>query len=341
MALILISTVRFLFFMLLCFFFYFKWQAGYDAKYLWALIASFLIGSQTDWPVYFAVPAIVLHHIVTSRRVNKGIWLLPLAGVVAFFSFLAYSFLLSGTLSSSSQNPSSLFSSFMIRSRQIPLKIFLPRLLHYGFIMYTPILIVLSGLWIIWFAIKAFKKTLIQTDWLLISLMFAGSLEILIFRELVYVHEYALIFLLPGIVIASAIMVENGLLNIKGKAALVLIAGLLLAFSSGATYIVWTKYQRDYNESALNSYRLGLSIKNVTNPSDKIILIRGEMTTKYYSDREMILGIHNIVDLEHTINAHKDYNYVLIENKSGEMAQFLAQRYSYFEKGGLAFFKLR
>lgn len=67
-----------LFFILLTFFFYSRWEKNKKKRFYWLMVASLLIGTQTDWPVYFVIPFIFLHHIITAEKIKKEILLFPL-----------------------------------------------------------------------------------------------------------------------------------------------------------------------------------------------------------------------------------------------------------------------
>ena len=230
----------FLFFFLLTLFFYIKWTKEPSSKYYWLMVGVFLIGSQADWPVYSAPFVIFFHHILTAKEKKKEILLFPLWALLSLALFLSYVHFLTGTFLGENSYAGGLLESAAHRmgsnaqdaARGITFTAaaFVNRIYSYAKKMVTPILLVLSSIWLIYFLRKFYKKEYNSKELFLFLLFLQGVIILIVFKQAAWIHEYSIIHLLPFLAISSAIILSWIISRIPREISVITAIVIILLF---------------------------------------------------------------------------------------------------------------
>jgi 4-amino-4-deoxy-L-arabinose transferase-like glycosyltransferase len=205
------------FFILLTFFFYTEWVKTDSRIFYWIMVAVFLIGTQTDWPIYLTVPAIMVHNIITTKTLKKEMLFFPLIAGIALTLYLVYVKFLTGSFIGTGSYKGSILGSYEVRvsdiasdfdhSLKFTLSEFVFKLWSYYDLMFTPTIMMLSVSWFIMFVLKLYQKNNIEKDMINLTLFLPGVIYILLFMQGAWIHDFWSVYLLPGLVISSALMV--------------------------------------------------------------------------------------------------------------------------------------
>lgn len=230
-----------LFAILLILFFYSKWEVGCHKIFYWLMVVSFFIGAQTEWAVYFVIPAIVLHHILTAKKIKKKILLLPLWGVLAFLLYIGYIKILTGSFIGEGSYQGSLFWALKVRASNIAsdanhslrftARMFLSYFWRTIFDMYTHVLVFLSSIWVVLLIKKVIWKKDVKNDIFLLSIFLIGFIYIVAFKQAAWIHDFCFVYLLPWFVISSAVVVEKICVKVPDKIAKIVVGFILVAFA--------------------------------------------------------------------------------------------------------------
>lgn len=260
------------------------------------LAISLLASHLTNWPGYYATPLFFAHYLIFSKAKNK----LAIASIFPFFSVLMFGlhmlhlYLLTG-------NP--LFGMIDVVLLRLNLKEkiigystlnFLELQSRFLAIYFTRPVILFSIVTTIWMVIKIINKKITQEVQLFFILAIFGATHNLVFRNMAYIHDYMIIYLLPFLAISSAF----GLFLILGRLKLAkrsLVLSLIVLGFAGLVLLERSKFVKTLltSEGFYEGYQLGNAISRETSSQDKVLIISPEFKnhfevfTAYYSDRNI------------------------------------------------------
>lgn len=183
------------------------------------LIIALFLACQTVWVAYYLCPLLWLHHYIFKKQKpdNKSFILILLIPLMSFIGHLVHTYILTNSWDNG------LFTTMLFRM-QIGLKAFkfnfswreyIYQELLWISVYFTKILCLLCFIYLLLFIKKLINKKMFLTDSFLVILLLFPLLDMLIFKNLYYIHDYKLFyFLLPIPMIAA-----NCLLSIIQKLA--------------------------------------------------------------------------------------------------------------------------
>ena len=303
--------------------YYVKWRETRRNADYWKMVILFVIFGMIDWPAYYILPLLTIHSLIIDRNTGSPgrlrMFLLPLFGVVLFIVFLVYS-----SYISSHQSGAGLFHSFLFRSAmktpflrysQIDfLRLEVARSYH----LFTPIVLILSTIWVIDFL--RVRSDLERNLYVVILLLF-GSFHVLLFQSASYIHDFWLYHLCTGLSLASGlaltsllkhrVIAEKGLVR---TSALVILSVVTVLFSARE---VIGLHRISENEDLSVA---GMMIREMSGEDDRVIVhwedpvhrmvgdyfryYGSPVYTKpipnvaYYADRNIRWGVKDIQDFE-------------------------------------------
>lgn len=350
-----------LFFMFATFFSYIIWEKRKNNYYFFIMYLFFLLGALTAWPAYFLAPFLLIYNMLTER--SKIIWILPLIAVLCLISFFFYVYLLTGNWLGCQIKEMFLYRMGISKIHPQWTEIGYPlpagpglnftiwgffiKLLYKMIVLFSPILLFLSSVWLVSFITSIIRKREIRNDLLLLIFFFGCGSYCLAFPNITFQHEYVLLCIWGPIAISSAL----GFNIIKNKLSLpktirqisfIAVCILLLVQSSMVSY---KKHQRRIADSFWE-YTLGHAIGKYILPGEEVLTSsKISFTARYYADRFIrfeVWDLDNFLILKDAPN--RNYKYFIVKKDDPikpELMEYLKTNYSSYTEKDLIFFNLR
>ena len=192
--------------------------------------------------------------------------------------------------------------------------------------------------YIIHFMFRKCKEKYLQGAVMIIFLSLA-VINIFLFREGAWAHDYQLYYFLPFLAILSArgLLLLKRYVSSRGVFQIFIICFVtLFLIESHANFMSIRAFRYDID------HKIADKINVITTPDEEIgTNFKISIPTSWYSDRKYTV-IKNIEEFQ-KINAERTLAFMILisgkENKN--MADFLKERYPYFMYNGAIFFNLR
>jgi 4-amino-4-deoxy-L-arabinose transferase-like glycosyltransferase len=188
----------------------------FDERRTWGrwlcVLAAFFVATLADWPVYYLVPLILVHHFF-SRAQPRRQWriiLLPLLALVVLAGFVAYiNWVQYG---SASFDISDMLLWFEHRAVSTAYEgsgedSWLGTILWNLRVMFTLPLLVVAATGLLFYIFRILGGERDRGDGVLAMLLAFGLLHIVIFRQGAYVHEFWGYYLYPAVVVLAAMCI--------------------------------------------------------------------------------------------------------------------------------------
>jgi len=204
------------FFILLVFFLYLR----FDEKRTWdrwlLVLAAFLLSTLSDWPAYYLVPVILVHHFFSKSAIGRKwrVLLLPAVALAMLVLFVFYiNWVQYGEPSFEVSQMAQWFSHRAISTahegtgESFTAAGWLGAVQHNLHVMFTLPVLILAVVGLLFYVLRIVAGELDRGDGVLAALLALGLLHIFIFRQGAYVHEFWGYYLYPAIVLLVALCV--------------------------------------------------------------------------------------------------------------------------------------
>jgi hypothetical protein len=254
--------------------YYVRWREGRRSSDYWKIVAVFVVFGLIDWPAYYVLLLLAVHALVVDRRGVPGrtrTVLLPLFGVALFLMNAAYVSALS-----SYQGGGGLLNAFLFRSSGMDsllsysLADFVRSEIERGYHLFTPIVPVLSLVWIIRFL--GGRRDLERDGYVLLLLLF-GAIHVILFKDAAYIHEFWLYHFCSGLALSAGLVMADVADGRVGRAigklripALACLCGFYLAMAVREVVLIHRVGESEDLTAA------GMRIGSISDETDKIIV---------------------------------------------------------------------
>lgn len=279
------------------FWLYLKFIKEKDARYYYLLIAVLIFGGFVNWSAFYLAVALICHQFVykNTKNINYKIYALLPISITIFLIHLAHIKLL-GLQSSNA------FSNFLERVNPyltantygFTLLKYIVQELRYIKIYYT--LPVLTGaVFFLFLFVYYFKKNKQNLAKSFIFILFIyGTIQLLVFQQLSFIHDFMIYYLLPFMVLSFAYSVFFIFHSLKQKLVFPLILIVMLAF------ILFSQLEYTQTLLATNVNKRGYDVAKLINAntaSGQVSFITSnsykefqEVFIGYYADRQVAYG---------------------------------------------------
>ncbi|MBI2327777.1 glycosyltransferase family 39 protein [Candidatus Curtissbacteria bacterium] len=276
-------------------YFYFVFFEKPDRGNFLKLIAVLFISHLTNWPAYYLTPLFFLHFLIFA----KSKWKLQLALAFPVFSLLMFGLHMAHLIWLTGKPfGGGMIEVFLYRAN------FGEKLIGYStlnflktqarmlVVYFTRLAIVLSAVSLLWMIIKMKNHQIERQVQLITILGIFGVTHNLIFRNMAFIHDYMIIYLLPFFAIGAShgffLIVKNFRISKTIQFILVTIILALVLFERNQ-FVRTLKTSQNFSEGV----RLGLIIKKLTQSGQKALILSPdfkkyyEVFTGYYADRNI------------------------------------------------------
>ena len=351
-------------FTLMCYYFYILWQKYNNNKYFGAMILTFVIGGLTDWHIYFIIPVIALHCFFKSSKTsntqkrNKMILFLIIVLLIPILFFALVYFTMgkivfeymfhslirtSGVFLYGMKEPTT-FSIFSLASLE----------LQRAYFLFTPILCFLFAIWTITTVISFSKKKYSTSNDIIIIMLISGLLDIFIFKEIAYSHDFLLLPFSFSFAMASALGFEQLIKkmlflfskhNYFTQKTKILACVFFILISSSFILLALNQIGNMHSKDDLRDYQTGLFLNKNTLTNQVIIADHETKAINYYSKRNTLCRIDNIIALDNALkNNPEKYPYFVISPDSPftncSFKQHLFSHYKLYDFNNVLMFEL-
>ena len=267
-------------------------------------VAAFLVAGVCDWEAYIIVP-VFLTHFVTTKPFRQWPWIIAfcLAACAVFAAVYVY-------IAVATNSPwdwmAPLFSrrSAIVGENRFTIGEWLRAALAFNRTYHTLALLFTGTVWIVMFGWR-FRRA--EAGATVARLLLAwGVLYVLIGSKAVYDHEWPWLLLTPGIVAATALLIEwmRDLVASRGFAAAGngIVAALLVCFASWSAYTTFKLLYPVERVRLETPMEMGRAIQAAApDPADVALLVTGdEMEPQlwFYGDRAVRTRVWSVYDFE-------------------------------------------
>ncbi|MDP3041486.1 MAG: glycosyltransferase family 39 protein [Candidatus Omnitrophota bacterium] len=329
----------FLFFYFLIMLLYLKYLDKRKILYLVGIIASFILAYLTAWATFYFSILLLIHYLIFGYKNIKDKRLIVMFSLLPVIFALIYIFWIYSIKGSLSDNINSIISRFgPNKIHQFTWTEFL--LLEGSRIkfLFTPVISFLALWSIVSLAVKR-SLNLFWKEGFIIIFLSLPLVNVLLFREGAWEHDYQLYYFLPFFSIVSA----AGLLSLGKILHNKRISQILIL-----SFIILFLIQSYLNFSSLHSFKFDIShkiavkINSVSRLNEEIgVNFRLSVPTSWYVDRKYTV-IKSIEEFE-KINAVKKLSLMIVipQEENTGLVKFLSSRYTYFTYNNFIFFDLK
>jgi len=268
------------FFILLAFFLYLR----FDEKRMWGrwllVLAAFFLATLSDWPAYYLVPVILVHHFFSRREEGRKwrVLLLPAVALAVIALFVLYvNWVQYGE---ASFDINQMVGWFMHRAVSTAhegsgesYNVFgwLGKIIQNLRLMFTLPVLVLAATGALFYFVKIIARERDRGDGVLAALLAIGLMHIVIFQQGAYVHPFWGYYLYPAIALLVALCIvrfgEALLTRVSAVRAIFYLAITLAACAASTLQDV--NLQR--TQSSADYARLGGTLKDYVSPRTLIL----------------------------------------------------------------------
>lgn len=293
------------------FYLYLKFIKTKNDKHYLALIVSLIIGGLINWSAFYLAISLYVHQLISksSKDVREKILILIPMCVLLFAIHVVHIKIL-GIKSAN------IFSNVLQRADPyLTADLYgftLPKYIHqellYLRIYYTLPVFLGAVLFMLYFLFKLKKKALVQADTLIVALLVYGAVQLVVFSNLSFIHDYMIYYLFPFMVLSFAYVTFKLLKFVSRKPIFVIVLVLLVSYSAFDRF----QYTKALLETSMNKrgYEAGRLINRQTLSQEKSFITSGsykefqEVFIAYYADR--------VVDYGEILPANFEAKYKLI-----------------------------
>lgn len=307
-----------IFFILLAYFGYLKYQTNKEKKFQAVFLLGLILAQLTTWVGYFLIPALTISSAFKRdfKEIKKLIpyWILSL---IFFCLHLIYVFILTGSIFGGK-----LFESLLqrigiytdVQPEHFNLVNYLWKVRLWFSTLFTNTLTLLIAIWLF-----SNRKGLKDTDWSILTLGFTALIYIILFSNAVFIHNYLIFYFLPFMALAGIAGLFY-LTKIKFSYPFKLI--LLIIFLV-TIFFERKSYLEALNKSDVDKFavEVGQAINRQTSPEDTILIsplkfvYSAEKFLKFYSDRKLIFADIPQLDYDYMVTVDTDQNTFQITKK--------------------------
>ena len=375
-------------FTVLCYYFYVLWLKYDKNHYFAGLLLSFVIGSLTDWHIYFIVPLIGLHYLFRSlkrtdlylkKQNNQNILTafqsyLSKRNNIMMLSFLIITvlvpiaFFANIYLTIGESGLNSMFGSLTHRTGvsvadsrtedEFTVTSFFQKEIIRSHNLFTPLVCILFFFWSsnIFYSL-IFKKKYSKNNDIIILMFISSLINICLFKQMVWTHEFILLPFAFPFAIASAVCFKQitdsiSFLCSKMKMHLfslkknTLLVNYILLFLISFCFISYAipETKQLYSQGDMFYYQTGIILNNISSSNESILATYGHPTTRYYAQRDVMMNIRTINNLKGLLNDKiQNYAYFVMFNdeRCAELNNYLFANYKLLEFKGTVVFDLR
>ena len=275
---------------------YVKFIKTKKLKYYIFLLASVVIGGLINWSAFYLVVALCFHQLIADRkfREKKIFTLIPLSiGIFSIHLIHVHSLGIDSASAFSNLaervNPyltADLYGFSLIK--YIKQELLLLR------VYYTLPIFLGSFLFFLWFIYSFVKRNLTFAQTLVASFFVYGIIQIAVFSQLSFIHDYMIYYLLPFLILSFSLITFRILQNLRKKLLypIVLVTILSFIFIDKLPFtnalLATSMHEKGYNAAKI--------IKSQIFPGEVAFVGSGsykefeEVFIAYYSERQVTYG---------------------------------------------------
>ncbi|MEM7822019.1 MAG: glycosyltransferase family 39 protein [Candidatus Aenigmatarchaeota archaeon] len=248
-----------IFFIFATLYFYILWLKDKKYLYLYLLFITFSLGAFVEWSMHFIVPVILIHYFVLYKPKKKEkrkscLLILILLSFITFSLNILHIWLVSGI-----KGLSDLYFIFLFRTNlneaSWKYNINLAELLNHLYrdisYFYTPMVFAVL---LIFVARTIIKKTFYIWDGLFLLVLASFLSYLFVFSNLYWIHDFLILFILPGVFLATASFFETLERCLKRKAFYLILFILMFSFLYYSYPTIKKIYEGNSNVSELISF---------------------------------------------------------------------------------------
>ena len=341
-------------------YFYLKQKAG-SQKYYLAFLLFLSLALLESWAPYFLLPLLVIDRYFSTKKGRPlllSLVLIPTAVIIGHL-FLVFDvhgagglklFFASGISRITESTSKSIVTFTNIQ--------FITTLARFSVIYFTRILLIITLIWCVRFSWSMTKHQTKDSDNKLWLFLLPSLGFMLIFRRLVFIHDYKLYLLLPFIALTTAIttmqivyklkrIIKSRSYMLSQVLPIIILIGVIIFAATERLPYLKTLLATSFNSPGVT---LGHLIVESTEPTASIFVGSGEFMSfydvfvRFYGNRRITGGDITFADYQKHRGDFSDYNYfVLIEDRPTDplLAAFLHENYKSNSQGKFKLFKLR
>ncbi len=328
------------------FWIYIKFIKENKVKYFYVLVTSLIVGGLINWSAFYLTVALICHQFIykTSKDIKYKIYALLPISVTLFLLHLVHIKILG-------QKSTNTFSNLMERINPFltadlygytPVK-YVVQELRFTKIYYTlPVL--LGAIFFIFLFVYYFKKNKLDLAKSIIIILFIyGIIQLLVFQQLSFIHDYMIYYMLPFMVLSFAYSVFFIIDSLRKRLIFPLILILLLVL------ILLSQFKYTQTLLATNINKRGYDVARIINTnttSGQVSFIASnsykefqEVFIGYYSDRNVSYGDELPSNFDKTITLivrPKDHDPLPVESK-----KLLDDIYPKYENDKFIWYKIK
>ncbi len=275
---------------------YVKFVKEKKSTYYICLVVSLIIGGLINWSAFYLAVALSYHQLLINKnlRDKKIFALIPLC-VIIFSINLIHIHLLGVKSGNAFSNLAVRIDPYLTADlygftflKYIKQELLLIR------VYYTLPIFLGSFFFFLWFIYSFMKKNLTFAQTLLSALFVYGIIQIAVFEQLSFIHDYMIYYLLPYLILSFSLVTFKILGKLKTKVIYPVILFALISFifldrlPFTNALLATSMHKRGYNAAKI--------IKSETFPGQEAFIGSGsykefeEVFIAYYSDRQVIYG---------------------------------------------------
>ncbi len=260
------------------------------------LVSGVVLGGLTNWTGFYIVPPLVLHYFLFKKRsihhYLMGI-LIPLCIGIFILHILHMQWLTGGKIGLGGiflkrLNP---YLSAELTGYSLPRYIW--QEITYLRIYLTNIAGIGAGVWLTRLFFKRLTHQVSMADTILFALLIYGSLHLVIFQDLAFIHDYMIYYLMPFVVLAAAFIFTSILHKLPKRFRLIFILVLVGLMTSERASFTKALINSDMNTKGVE---IGEFISRHTNTGDTVFITSNsykefyEVFINFYAARHVEYG---------------------------------------------------
>jgi 4-amino-4-deoxy-L-arabinose transferase-like glycosyltransferase len=330
-------------FIMLTLYMYVSWlKSKVKLRYL---LLSFLVGTLSDWQIYFIVPPIIIHYMLFAgvKRGWKLLILIPVA-LLGFVVFLAHVWLLTGTPWGSEQSDykgslmqrTNIDSDFNIRSMRMLRRVH-NRIIKWGRHYYTPLMYyspLALAIAMILKVLASGRLDSIGRDSLPLLVYLSYVAYLFTFSNLTYFHDFYVLSLLSSLPVTTSICIgylsrllrymslqaqsrfsilshrvlQQKVLPLMQPALLTSVFACFIVQAIPSYAVIYEIYDMDNADPLFTLLSKAPGENLIVEFTQNI----GRPEIRFYSDRVTVRYIHGLGRLNRVLRSEKDLNYRFI-----------------------------
>lgn len=260
------------------------------------LVSGVVLGGLTNWTGFYIVPPLVLHYFLFKKDPSRRFFislLIPLCIGIFLLHILHMRWLTGGKsgMGGIFLNRLNPYRSSELTGYSLPRYIW--QEITFLRIYLTNITVISSGIWILVMLYKRRVGKLRLVDTILFMLLFYGAIHFIFFQDLVFIHDYMIYYLLPFMVLSTAVVISTVLHKLPRRIRLIFV---LVFFSLVIKERV--AYTKALIASDMNTkgVEVGEFINRNTNSGDAVFVTSNsykefyEVFINFYADRHVEYG---------------------------------------------------